>query len=149
MCWQPQLRALFVMRIALLKYRLQAPGFEMPDAVRLRQEAYDDVSARMLEEMADRIDKPHSGIENVAELHQVLDRRLHDTDAEALQVLPVRQAESFVTLLHGIDTLTNSLAMEVNSGETYLVVRERLQNERHSAVFNPGDDTLQSHEGSA
>ena len=29
--WLPQLRTLFVTRIALLKYRLQLPGFELPD----------------------------------------------------------------------------------------------------------------------
>jgi multidrug resistance protein MdtO len=112
--WQPPLRALFVMRIATLKYRLQAPGFELPDAVRLRQEAYDDVSARMLEEMADRIEKQLLGITTgPEELQQLLNRRLHDTDAEALRELPVAQAKSFVALLHGIDALTHSLATEV------------------------------------
>jgi multidrug resistance protein MdtO len=112
--WAPQLRALFVMRIALLKYRLQVPGFEVPDAVRLRQEAYDDVSARELEEMADRIEKPVSVKEPEAEeLQQLLNRSLHETDAAALQELPATQAESFLTLLHGVDSLTNSLAQEV------------------------------------
>jgi len=102
------------MRIATLKYRLQAPGFELPDAVRLRQEAYDDVSARMLEEMADRIEKPLLGITTgPEELQQLLNLRLHDTDAEALRELPVAHAKSFVTLLHGIDALTHSLATEV------------------------------------
>lgn len=47
--WQPQLRTLFVMRIAFLKYRLQLPGFELPESIRLRQQAYDEQSARMLE----------------------------------------------------------------------------------------------------
>jgi multidrug resistance protein MdtO len=113
--WQPQLRALFLMRIASLKYRLQVPGFELPEAVRLRQEAYDDVSARMLEEIADRIE-PLPGIATgTDELHQLLNRRLQDTDAEALRDLPVTQAASFVTLLHGIDALTNSLAAEVTA----------------------------------
>jgi multidrug resistance protein MdtO len=31
--WQPQLRLIFVARIALLKYRLRLPGFELPEAV--------------------------------------------------------------------------------------------------------------------
>src|SRR5262249_29391052 len=54
--WLPQLHTLFVMRIALLKYRLQAPGFEVPDTVRRRQEAYDAASAQVLEGMADRVE---------------------------------------------------------------------------------------------
>lgn len=52
--WQPQLRTLFVMRIASLKYRLNLPGFQLPEAVRLRHQQYDEHSARMLEEMAAR-----------------------------------------------------------------------------------------------
>jgi len=112
--WQPRLRALFLMRIALLKYRLQAPGFELPDAVRVRQEAYDDASARLLEETADRVEKQLAGIATEAEdLHQLLNRRLQDADAEAFRGLPVTQAESFATLLHGIDSLTDSLATEI------------------------------------
>jgi multidrug resistance protein MdtO len=31
--WQPQLRMLFLMRTALIKYRLRLPGFELPEAV--------------------------------------------------------------------------------------------------------------------
>jgi len=102
------------MRIASLKYRLQAPGFEMPEAVHLRQEAYDQVSARMLEEIADRIEKPSSAIVTGAqELQQLLNERLHEMDAEALRQLPKAQAESLLTLLHGIDALTTSLTKEV------------------------------------
>jgi multidrug resistance protein MdtO len=111
--WQPQLRALFLMRIALLKYRLQTPGFELPDAVRVRQEAYDDASARILEEMADRIENQTPGTGSGAEQRDVLKQRLHDTEAEASQALPPPQAQSFLTLLHGIDALTDSFAKEV------------------------------------
>jgi hypothetical protein len=39
--WQPRLRLLFLTRIALLKYRLQLPGFELPEPVRLAQEEFD------------------------------------------------------------------------------------------------------------
>ena len=40
--WQPQLRALFVTRIALMKYRLQLPGFELPDSARVTFESLED-----------------------------------------------------------------------------------------------------------
>ncbi|MGA2074597.1 MAG: FUSC family protein [Terriglobia bacterium] len=52
---QPQLRTLFVTRIALLKYRLQLPGFELPEAVRVAQREFDDELAKMLEDMASRM----------------------------------------------------------------------------------------------
>jgi multidrug resistance protein MdtO len=111
--WQPQLRALFVMRIALLKYRLQAPGFELLGAVRLRQEAYDDVSARALEEMADRIESQVPGIGSRVEHRDELKRRLYEAEAEASRDLPHPQAQSFLTLLRGVDALTDSLAAEI------------------------------------
>ena len=44
------------MRIASLKYRLQTPGFELPELLRIRLETYDSDSARLLEKMADWIE---------------------------------------------------------------------------------------------
>src|SRR5262249_32828313 len=35
--WHPELRLLFINCIALLKYRLQLPGFELPEGVQLAQ----------------------------------------------------------------------------------------------------------------
>ncbi len=54
--WQPQLRALFIMRGASLKYRLQLPGFVLPEAVIASLQAYDECSAQMLENIADRLE---------------------------------------------------------------------------------------------
>ena len=54
--WQPQLRALFIMRGASLKYRLQLPGFVLPEAVIASLQAYDECSAQMLENIADRME---------------------------------------------------------------------------------------------
>jgi len=111
---QPQLRTLFVMRIASLKYRLQLPGFELPERIRLRQKAYDEASARFLEQTADRIDRqtPQIG-SRVEQPHDLLKQTLHDVEAEASRELPVAQAQSFVTLLRQIDALTNCLAAEI------------------------------------
>jgi multidrug resistance protein MdtO len=54
--WQPQLRTLFLMRIASWKYRLQLPGFELPDAMRTWQKLYDERSAGILNDLADRVE---------------------------------------------------------------------------------------------
>jgi len=112
--WQPELRVLFVMRIASLKYRLQAPGFELPDVVRLRQEAYDEVSARMLEEMADRVEgRPHRTGGSAEETSELARHKRQDAEAAAKQELPAARGHSFVTLLGEIDSLTNSLAGQI------------------------------------
>ena len=54
-CWQLQLRILFIVRIALLKYRLRFPGFEVPEQILQAQQAFDLNAAKRLEEMADRL----------------------------------------------------------------------------------------------
>jgi multidrug resistance protein MdtO len=112
--WQPQLRALFVMRLASLKYRLNLPGFELPETVRLRQQEYDEHSARMLEEMAARIEHhPSPYPASIEHSHELLNKTIEAAEHQGLARLPAGQAQTFVTLLRGIDGLTTSLASEI------------------------------------
>jgi hypothetical protein len=103
---------LFVMRIALLQYRLQLPGFELPERVRLRQQAYDEHSAGMLEEIAALIEQSTPPARNSNEDS----RELLKSTVEAIQGesahLPVSRAQSFLILLRGIDDLTTCLISE-------------------------------------
>ena len=112
---QPKLRTLFLMRVASWKYRAAVPGWlEFPANIRVRQAAYDEQSARILEEMADQIDgRPlglAAGFEDSTEL---LQQTIQEAEAETLRGLPSGQAQSFTTLLRGIDALTASLASKV------------------------------------
>jgi multidrug resistance protein MdtO len=110
--WQPQLRTLFVMRTASWKYRLQLPGFELPEAVRLSQQKYDDRSARVLEDMAERIEGSAPHVKRVsADSSELLERMLACCKEES-QRSPAVRVYSFVTLLRGISGLTTSLADE-------------------------------------
>jgi len=52
--WQPELRTLFISCVALLKYRLRLPGFELPEPVRLAQQEFEHSLARRLDNIADR-----------------------------------------------------------------------------------------------
>jgi len=116
--WQPQLRTLFVMRIAFLKYRLQLPGFELPEPVRARQQAYDEHAARILEEMADRIEHNTPFEPNTVEAsHEFLNRTVEAIHAEQPAGLPAGRAQSLITLLRGIDDLTTCLASETACGD--------------------------------
>ena len=112
--WQPQFRTLFVMRVVSWKYRAQLPGFELPDTVRLRHQAYDDHSADMLEEMAELIhaNAPHAG-NSIEESHELLNNLEEKVQGEAPEQLPPGRAASFITLLRSIDVLTTSLASEI------------------------------------
>jgi multidrug resistance protein MdtO len=111
--WQPQLRTLFIMRIASLKYRLQVPGFELPEPIRLAQQAYDDRSAQMLDEMAGRIEGsvPQAGTAS-EDAFELLEKTVQAYYEESQQP-PTAHVWSFTTLLRGIDNLTNSLAAEI------------------------------------
>jgi multidrug resistance protein MdtO len=55
--WQPQLRLLFITRVAVLKYRLQLPGFGLPEPVAEAQRQIDNNVALALE----KIFRPHGG----------------------------------------------------------------------------------------
>jgi multidrug resistance protein MdtO len=112
--WQPQLRVLFVMRIASLKYRLQLTGFELPERVLSVLQEYDDHSARILEEMADRIEHNAAQARNsVDHSHELLNKTVQGIQAEEWPQLPTGRAQSLITLLRGIDGLTTSLASEI------------------------------------
>ena len=117
--WQPQLRTLFLMRGASLKYRLQLPGFLLPEAVIDALRAYDDASAQMLEDIADRMEgKTPQGrlvsADPLGPLEQVLE--LCRTDESRL--LLSEHGATFVPLLREIDRLTsrlgNQIAMEMD-----------------------------------
>jgi multidrug resistance protein MdtO len=111
--WQPQMRTLFVMRVASLKYRLRLPGFELPEAVLLQQEAYDERSAQMLEEIAGRIEESAPPAENrVGHSQELLTRMTERIEIEGGKVSP-SHAKSFIALLRGIEGLTVSLASEI------------------------------------
>jgi len=111
--WQPQLRTLFVMRVASLKYRFQVPGFELSEPVRVALRAYDERSSRILEEMADRIEGIAAAREAPEDSSELLEQTIQAYCAEESQQLPAAHVWSFTTLLRGIEDLTNSLARDV------------------------------------
>ena len=114
--WQPQLRTLFLMRIASLKYRFQLPGFELPGDIRVFQQRYDDRSAQLLEDMADRIERNGQAITARSDdSPDLLNQMLEETKASASRQLPPGRAQSFITLLRGIHGLTTSLAVEITA----------------------------------
>ena len=110
---QPQLRTLFIMRATSLKYRLQLPGFELPQAVLVAQQNYDERSAEVLEDMADRIEGvPRSTSPRPMDSLGIL-------ESSARESFPMdagpqaAHAQSFMPLLRRIDGLTNSAAEQV------------------------------------
>ncbi len=112
--WLPQLRALLIMRTASLKYRLKLPGFVLPDAVIVCLRAYDGCSARMLENMADRLEgKTPQGAPVSADSCGLLEQIVESCRADESTLLLSEHGATFVPLLREIDRLTSRLANQI------------------------------------
>ncbi len=121
--WQPQLRSIFLTRIALLKYCLRLPGFELPEAVRLAQREFDNDVAGALEGMANRIEgnvpggreKAVAGV-SPADLETSF-KRLEQTTVTCCPELPkgalTAQLQTFLPLSRRIERLTSALDKEI------------------------------------
>ncbi len=112
--WQPQLRLLFLTRISLLKYRLQLPGFELPESLRLAQREFDEVLANTLNGMADRMeDKAHEGLENVESALARLEETVRNFRSPEAQEILAARLQTFLLLSRRIEGLAVSLDKEM------------------------------------
>ncbi len=112
--WQPQLRALFLMRSASLKYRLQSPGFVLPEDVIVALQAFDECSAQMLENIADRMEgKTPQGRPVPADSLALVEQIGESCRVDESLLLLSEHGASFVPLLRQIDRLTTRLANQI------------------------------------
>jgi len=114
--WQPLLRALALMRIAMQKYRLRLPGFELPELLRVQLERYDSDSARLLDKMAEWSERNEPQLTDTDDVVPGLPNSAVERIAgEAAVQLPPGSAQSLTTLLRGIHNVTTVLASEIMS----------------------------------
>jgi len=107
--WQPQLRTIFLMRIASLKYRLQLPGFELPEHILISLCEYDNRSAALLDDMADWIE----GTTRPGQIPRDSLKEMEQSLASHAVDQPLGNIQSFATLMRGIDSLSNSVAEQI------------------------------------
>jgi len=110
---QPELRTLFLMRIALWKYRVQLPGFELPESLRVAQREFDGQSAEILDAMADRLaDNGSVQVEDLVSAYAQLEQAVGRASAkEQRQLAP--QIQSFLLLSRRTAALADSLQDEI------------------------------------
>jgi multidrug resistance protein MdtO len=114
MRWQSQVRVLFLMEITWLKYRLQLPGFELPEGLREAQLEFDDEFARTLESMADRFEGKRSTRKAEFEnSFKRLERNIQACYSRDLSPQVTAQLQTFQSLCRRIGSLTMSLANEI------------------------------------
>jgi multidrug resistance protein MdtO len=112
--WGPQLRTLFVTRIALLKYRLELPDFELPEPVRVAQLEFDDRLAKTLDGMANRMeDKAPEGKNNFEDAFERLEETVQACCSEGPQQLLTAELQTFLALSRSIESVTASLDKEI------------------------------------
>jgi multidrug resistance protein MdtO len=112
--WQPQLRILFLTRIALWKYRAQLPGFELPEAVRVAQQEFDRELAQKLDGIADRIEaKSSQEKDNFDNSFERLEQTIHSCCSEGPQKLLTAELQTFLALSRSIESLTTCLSKEL------------------------------------
>jgi multidrug resistance protein MdtO len=111
--WQPQLRMLFLTRMALWKYRVQLPGFELPKPVAMAQQEFDQQFATTLDGMADRVEgKSSEGSDNFRRSVKSLDQTIR-TYYSGKSHEVAAQFGVFLSLSRRIESLTLSLAEEM------------------------------------
>jgi uncharacterized membrane protein YccC len=112
--WQSEVRMLFLMETTWLKYRLQLPGFELPEGLREAQLEFDDEFARTLESMANRFEgrRPTRKAEFENSFKR-LERNIQTCYSKASSQELTAQLQTFQSLCLRIGNLTISLANEI------------------------------------
>ena len=113
--WQPQLRLLFVTRVAVVKYRLKVPGFELPKPLAEAQRQIDNNFALALEEISDRMEKRRSSEAKPTLDNSVarLERTIENYRSEEPQQAVGAQFEALLALDRRIQSLMISLKEEI------------------------------------
>jgi multidrug resistance protein MdtO len=111
---QPQLHALFLTRLALLKYRLQLPGFDLQEPVHVAQQEFDDHLAKALDGMADRMEgKASERKDDLGDAFDALEKTVRSSCSEGPQGLVGPDLQTFLTLSRSIENVTLSLDNQI------------------------------------
>ena len=112
--WQSQLRMLFTNCVALVKYRLQLPGFELPRPVRLAQHEFEQSLAGTLHGMADHLEgKAREGTQDLeVAFARLKESVLNSVSAPGQEALSAN-LKAFLPLSERITGLVVSLGKEL------------------------------------
>ena len=111
---QLQLRVLFINCVALVKYRLQLPGFKLPGPVHLAQQQFEKCLAHELDEIADRLDdKARGETHSLETAFTSLKESVRIAGSVEVQGVLAAHLKTFLSLSERITSLAISLSKEI------------------------------------
>ena len=111
---QAPLRTLYLIRMALWKYRGQTAGFELPTEVLAAQQEFDNRSADMMDGIADRLEgKSFGGKGNVQASLEHLEREARKADLQQPRDPREAQVHALLVLSRRSEQLTTWLAENI------------------------------------
>jgi multidrug resistance protein MdtO len=112
--WQPELRLVFIAQIAIFKYRLQLPGFELPMRIQEELREFDIRRSAVLEDIADRVEGKESLLtENGESSIGVLKQFARESFSSGTPEPHVGQLQSLLQLAKRADSIVRALQQEV------------------------------------
>jgi multidrug resistance protein MdtO len=112
--WMPQFRTLFLMELALWKFRSRTPGYELPEPVRLAQREFDGQTANMLDGMADQVEgKTPAEETDLKESLAHLDHAIQAFRSEHPQDALAPQFQTYISLSTRAESLATSLSNSI------------------------------------
>jgi len=119
--WQPQVRILFLTRIALWKYRAQLPGFELPEEIQTAQREFDYELAAKLNAIANVMESKAMSVKK-------LDQKSLDRLERTIQTYTPKDADAqlaghlqaFLSLCRTSENLTISLNKELLASQAHV-----------------------------
>jgi multidrug resistance protein MdtO len=111
--WQLRLREALRLRIALLKYRLHLPGFELPEPLQRSQKAFDIRLAEQLESIADKIALEKRIAPAQKEPNALITEETFDKFRSLEMASSPLVVQTFVPLISRLESLLNTLEREI------------------------------------
>ena len=113
--WQPRLRMLFITRLALWRYRVGVPGFELPAPVATAQQEFDEGLSDVVDRMADRLEGKASARKgDFEDVVRNLEKQVLSCCSKGPQGPLAAELQTFLALSRSIENVTLSLDSEID-----------------------------------
>lgn len=109
--WHPEMRMLFIMKIAEWKYRAQLHGFELPDPIAAELRDFDEQLARALNALADRMEGQSTGVQQT--LQDALARLERAVQVYSPEGALAERAKALLVLSRRIESSMQALANKI------------------------------------